>query len=79
MAKRGGPRFEELTIKIDKKIFRVINAVCGGDQRKINRLIRKLLIEAISNKQMDELIQMAETPMRKRKKEPELEEEPLVE
>ncbi len=77
MAKRGGPRFEEVTIKIDRKIFRLINAVCGGDQKKINRLIRKLLLEAISNKQMDELIQMAETPMRRRKKE--FEEEPLVE
>ena len=77
MAKRGGPRFEEVTIKLDKKIFKLLNAVSGGDSKKLNRLIRRLIIESLSTKQMEELIQMAEKPTRKRKKE--LEEEPIVE
>ena len=75
--KRGGPRFEEITIKLDKKYFRVINAVCGGDQRKINRLIRRLIAEALSGKQMEELIKLAESPIKRRKEV--VEEEPSVE
>ena len=75
--KRGGPRFEEITIKLDKKYFRVINAVCGGDQRKINRLIRRLIAESLNGKQMDELIKLAESPVRRRKGV--VEEEPTVE
>ena len=69
--KRGGPRFEEVCIKLDKKHFRVINAVCGGDQKKIGRVIRSLLAEALKDKQISDLLELAGPPPRKKKGEAE--------
>ena len=69
MEKRGGPRYEELTIKINKKYFRLINAVCGGDPKKINKLVRYLIAEALKEKSTDELIKVVESSRRKKKEE----------
>ncbi len=72
--KRGGARFEEVCLKLEKKHYRVINAVCGGDQRKIGRVIRALVSEAIKGKQVNDLMELAgTTPRRRRKEEAELE------
>ena len=65
--KRGGPRFEEVCIKLDKKHFRIINAVCGGDQRKIGRVVRSLLAEALKDKQIADLLELAGPPSRREK------------
>jgi len=67
--KRGGARFEEVCLKLEKKHYRVINAVCGGDQRKIGRVIRALVAEALKDKQVSDLIELAGTAQRRRKKE----------
>ena len=67
--KRGGARFEEVCLKLEKKHYRVINAVCGGDQRKIGRVIRALVAEAIKGKQVSDLMELAGTTPRRRKKE----------
>ncbi len=69
MAEKRGSRFEELTIKINKKYYRLINAVCGGDPRKVNKLVRHLLTEALMNKSTDELLKIVETSSRKKKAE----------
>jgi len=69
--RRGGARFEEVCIKLDKKHYRVINAVCGGDQRKIGRVIRFLVAEALKDKQVSDLLQLAGTTPRKKKQETE--------
>ncbi len=66
--KRGGARFEEVSLKLEKKHYRVINAVCGGDQRKIGRLIRFLVAEALKDKQISDLMQLAGTTPRRKKK-----------
>lgn len=65
--KRGGARFEELTIKLDKKLFRTINAICEGDPKKINRMIRRLIAEGLQGKSLEELLKLAApTPRKKR-------------
>ncbi|BAT71084.1 hypothetical protein TST_0275 [Thermosulfidibacter takaii ABI70S6] len=62
-------RFEEVTVKISKKDFKLINAVCGGDERKINKLIRYLISESLKNKTTDELLKVVEPSRRRRKQE----------
>ncbi len=69
--RRGGARFEEVCIKLEKKHYRVINAVCGGDQRKIGRVIRSLVAEALKDKQVSDLLQLAGTTPRRKKQEAE--------
>ncbi len=61
MERRGGSRFEEVTVKLNKKYFRLINAVCGGDPKKINKLLRYLISEALKDKSTDELIRVVES------------------
>jgi len=65
--KRGGARFEELNIKLDRKLFRTINAICEGDPKKINRMIRRLIAESLEGKSIETLIKMAEPTPRKRR------------
>ena len=72
--RRGGPRFEEVCLKLEKKHFRIINAVCGGDQRKISKVVRSLIAEALKDKQISDLIELAGPPTRKKKEEEEGEE-----
>ena len=67
--KRGGNRFEEITIKLNKKYYRLINAVCGGDPKKVNKLIRYLISEALSSKSTDELIKVVESRRRRKTEE----------
>ncbi len=67
--KRGGNRFEEITIKLNKKYYRLINAVCGGDPKKVNKLIRYLISEALSSKSTDELIKVVESRRRRKAQE----------
>ena len=62
-------RFEELTVKLNKKHFKLINAVCGGDERKINKLIRYLISEALKEKSTDDLLKVVEPPRRRKKEE----------
>lgn len=64
----GGVKFEELTIKLDSKLYRLINAVCGGDPKKVNRLIRIIISESLSNKSTEELLALAQQPLRRRKR-----------
>ncbi len=63
----GGIKFEEITIKLDSKIYRLLNAVCGGDINKVNRVIRALLTESLREKSTEELLSLANQPIRKRK------------
>ncbi len=59
-------RYEEVTVKLNKRQFKLINAVCGGDERKINKLIRYLITEALKEKSTDELLKVVEPPRKKK-------------
>lgn len=75
--KRGGARFEDICMKLEKKHHRLINAVCGGDQRKVGRVIRALVGEALKDKSVDELMKLAGTTGRRKREE--IPEGPIVE
>ncbi|MGB9667772.1 MAG: hypothetical protein ACPLSJ_01565 [Thermosulfidibacteraceae bacterium] len=75
----GGIKFEEITIKLDSKIYRLLNAVCGGDLNKVNKVIRALLAESLRERSTEELLNLANQPIRKRKRGKEEEEGPDTE
>ncbi len=65
MQEKRGSRFEEVTIKLNKRYYRLINAVCGGDPKKVGKLLRYLIAESLKNKSTDELLKIVE-PRRKK-------------
>jgi len=59
MAKRGrrkgGARYKTVKLSLPKRFYSVLNGIAVGDERKLNRLIKGILLEAINEKTIAEL------------------------
>jgi len=53
--KKGGRRYKKVSLSLPKRLYSVLNGIALGDPIKLNRLIKGILLEAISEKTISEL------------------------
>ena len=53
--KRGGKRYKKVSLSLPKSLYSVLNGIALNDDRKLNRLIKAILLEAINEKTIAEL------------------------
>jgi len=53
--RKGGARYKTVKLSLPKRLYSILNGIAIGDERKLNRLIKGILLEAINEKTIAEL------------------------
>jgi len=53
--RRGGPRYKKVSLSLPKRLYLVLNGIAGGDDKKLNRLIRGILEDKLQESTVAEL------------------------
>ncbi|MFN3814108.1 MAG: hypothetical protein ACK4SM_05755 [Aquificaceae bacterium] len=53
--KKGGPRYKRVVLSLPKRLYYVLNGIAIGDERKLNRLIKGILEDKLTESTVAEL------------------------
>ncbi len=53
--KKGGPRYKRVVLSLPKRLYYVLNGIAMGDERRLNRLIKGILEDKLTESTVAEL------------------------
>ncbi|MEN3034226.1 MAG: hypothetical protein ABDH18_04480 [Aquificaceae bacterium] len=53
--KKGGPRYRRVTLSLPKRLYHVLNGIAMGDERRLNRLVKGILEDKLTESTVSEL------------------------